>query len=234
MLRKIVEIDQELCDGCGQCAQACHEGAIEMVAGKARLASETACDGLGNCLPVCPSGAICIIERDAAPFDLAMRPAPQPDPHPAGCPGSATRVLERPNRLAADPQPAAPSGLASELGQWPVQIRLVNPRAPYFQDAHLLIAADCTAYAYAAFHAEFIRGRVTLIGCPKLDDNEYYAGKLAEILSANAIRSISVVRMEVPCCAGIVQSVRRAMLASSTIVPYQETVIGIDGRIVEA
>ncbi|HEY3345050.1 MAG TPA: 4Fe-4S binding protein [Anaerolineaceae bacterium] len=234
MLRKIVEIDQDLCDGCGQCAQACHEGAIEMVDGKAHLASETACDGLGNCLPACPTGAIRILEREAVPFNPTVQAAPEPAPHPAVCPGSAARLLERPQRLAPAPENTAPSGRASELGQWPVQIRLVNPRAPYFQDAHLLIAADCTAYAYAAFHEEFIRGRITLIGCPKLDDNAYYADKLAQILSANAIRSICVVRMEVPCCGGIVQSVRHAMLASSMIVPYQEAVIGIDGRLMRS
>jgi ferredoxin len=233
MFRKIVEIDQDLCDGCGQCAEACHEGAIEMVAGKAHLAGESACDGLGNCLPACPTGAIRIIEKEAAPLDVpAAQAHSRSMPEPIhGCPGSAARVMDRIHRPAAPTAQTLPSSQPSELGQWPVQIRLANPYAPFFQDAHLLIAADCTAYAYAAFHQDFIRGKVTLIGCPKLDDNEYYAAKLAEILSANRVQSICVVRMEVPCCGGIVQSVRRAMLASSTIVPYQEVVIGIDGLI---
>jgi ferredoxin len=228
MLRKQIKIDQDLCDGCGQCVEACHEGAIEMVDGKARLADAQACDGLGSCLPACPTGAITILEIDAAETGSQQ-------PHacaPAACPGTAAQILDRAGRPSAGRFPAAAGEPPSELGQWPVQIRLVNPRAGYFQDAHLLIAADCTAYAYARFHADFIRGRITLIGCPKLDDNEYYAAKLAEILSANTIQSITVVRMEVPCCAGIVQSIRRAMLASSTIVPYQEVIVRIDGQVV--
>ncbi len=229
MIRKLVEIDQELCNGCGECAEACHEGAIEMVEGKARLADAQACDGLGNCLPVCPTGAITIIEKETA----AANPAPHAAPS-GGCPGSAARVLDQPQRLKARIAPQSYAAQPSELGQWPVQIRLANPRAAFFQNAHLLVAADCVAYAYASFHADFIRGRVTLIGCPKLDDNAYYAAKFAEILSANTIQSICVVRMEVPCCAGIVQSVRQAMLASSTIVPYQEVVVGIDGQIAAA
>jgi ferredoxin len=229
MIQKLVEIDQALCNGCGLCADACHEGAIEMVDGKAHLADEQACDGLGNCLPVCPTGAITIVEKEAA------TPAPMTHAAQSGsCPGSAARVLERIPLPKTRFAPQANAAQPSELGQWPVQIRLVNPRAAYFQNAHLLVAADCVAYAYASFHADFIRGRITLIGCPKLDDNAYYAAKFTEILSANAIQSICVVRMEVPCCAGIVQSVRQAMLASSTIVPYQEVVVGIDGQIAVA
>jgi NAD-dependent dihydropyrimidine dehydrogenase PreA subunit len=229
MIQKRVEIDQELCNGCGICAETCHEGAIEMVDGKARLADEQACDGLGNCLPVCPTEAITLIEKEAA------APAPMAHAAPsAGCPGSAARVLDRMHLPKTRIAPQAFAAQPSELGQWPVQIRLVNPRAAYFQNAALLVAADCVAYAYASFHADFIRGRVILIGCPKLDDNASYAAKFTEILSANAIQSICVVRMEVPCCAGIVQSVRQAMLASSTIVPYQEVVVGIDGQIAVA
>jgi ferredoxin len=229
MILKRIEIDQELCNGCGQCAEACHEGAIEMVDGKARLTDMQACDGLGNCLPVCPTGAITILEKETV--------APSPIAHaapPGGCPGSAARLLDRAQRPQTRVAPQTYTAQPSELGQWPVQIRLANPRSDFFQNAHLLIAADCVAYAYASFHADFIHGRVTLIGCPKLDDNAYYTAKFAEILSASSIQSICVVRMEVPCCAGIVQSVRQAMLASSTIVPYQEVVVGIDGQIAVA
>lgn len=259
MLRKIVQIDEEKCNGCGRCASACHEGAIEMVNGKARLVGDSYCDGLGNCLPECPTGAITIIEREASAFDeiaVAQRTSARPSakthpvltpifdaPSPAsqqahtggGCPGSVARSLRSsaPAQQAAPtaPAPSSHAGPASELSQWPVQLRLVNPRAAYFQGAHLLIAADCTAFAFAAFHSEFIRGHVTLIGCPKLDDNAFYAEKLAEILSANEIASIHVVRMEVPCCGGIVQAVKKAMLASGVIVPYRETVIAIDGQV---
>lgn len=227
MIRKIVEINQEKCNGCGLCASACHEGAIQMVDGKARLVSETYCDGLGACLPHCPTGAITIAERESAGFVGPAPTAAPTEPHaaePHVCPGSATRSL----RPAAAPREEAPS----ELGQWPVQISLVNVNAPYFHNCDLLIAADCTAYAYAAFHRDFIRGRVTLVGCPKLDDNRYYTEKLTEIFAANPIHSVTVVRMEVPCCGGIVQAVKKSMLANSLILPYHEVVISVDGQII--
>ncbi len=239
MIRKIVEIDEEKCNGCGACVNACVEGAIGLVNGKAKLLSETYCDGLGACLPECPTGAISIVERESQSFDEAAakehvrsKPAAsqfQPVHH--GCPGSAMRSM-KPQRTAAIPAATpADSGSSSELQQWPVQIRLVNVHAPYFQNCDLLIAADCTAFAYARFHQDFIRGRVTLIGCPKLDDNAYYTQKLTEILAANKIRSITVVRMEVPCCGGIVKAVKQAMLNNELILPYNEIVISVEGQI---
>jgi ferredoxin len=235
MKRNLIEIDQEKCNGCGLCVNACHEGAIELVDGKARVVSETYCDGLGACLPHCPTGAITIVEKEAAAYDeqaamkhLAQTANPKATAESApqcGCPGSTARTLQQ----SAVPTAACPAGADSELRQWPVQIKLVNVQAPYFQNADLLVAADCTAYAYAAFHQDFIRGRITLVGCPKLDDNEFYTQKLAEILSCNDIRSICVVRMEVPCCSGITHAVKKAMLTSGVIVPYSEVVISVDG-----
>lgn len=241
MIRKIVQIDEEKCNGCGLCVKACHEGAIGLVNGKAKLLSETYCDGLGACLPECPTGAIRIVERESAAFDeAAVKPHEQ---RPAAvvqvkqaqhvCPGSAERTFQP--RAAAHPTLVMEqeSASASELGQWPVQIKLINIHPSYFQDCDLLIAADCTAYAYANFHRDFIRGRVTLIGCPKLDDNEYYTQKFTELLAANKIRSITVVRMGVPCCGGIVQAVKKAMLTNQLILPYNEIVISVDGRIIQ-
>lgn len=237
MLRKIVSIDEDLCNGCELCVKACHEGAIQMVAGKARLVSDQYCDGLGDCLPACPTGAIRIIEREAADYsqeavDLRLQEmkAPQ-EPLPCGCPGTAAKTLQRPMppKLERKPAPVSDGDIPSQLTQWPVQIKLINPAADYLKNADILIAADCTAFAYGAFHRDFIQGRITLIGCPKLDDNQYYAEKLAEIFKTAAPKSITVVRMEVPCCGGMVQSVRQAMLNSGVIVPYNEVVIGIDG-----
>ena len=238
MKRQIIEIDEEKCNGCGVCIDACHEGAIALVSGKAHLVSETYCDGLGACLPECPTGAIRMTEKEAAAYDedaADQRSAvsglfPGVHVHEADhtCPGSASRQMER-KVLQKSSAPQPPSETVSELSTWPVQIKLVNPRAPYFNQADVLIAADCTAFAYAGFHQEFIRGRVTLIGCPKLDDNEFYTRKLTDIFANNDIHSIQVVRMEVPCCGGIVGAVKRAILASGRIVPYAEVVIGIDG-----
>lgn len=246
MKRKIIEINQELCNGCGLCAQACHEGAIAMVNGKAQLINDAYCDGLGNCLPECPTHAITILEKETVPFDekavqqrqasaQVMPIAAAPQAH-RGCPGSAERSLQpivEPvlRRSPARMETQAVQETPSELRQWPVQIKLVNPQAQFLKKAHLLIAADCTAYAYADFHQQFMRGRVTIIGCPKLDDNQLYTERFTEILQNNDIQSICVVRMEVPCCSGIVGAVKRAMLASGTIVPYQEVVIKIDGTI---
>lgn len=243
MIRKIVKINEDKCNGCGACAHACHEGAIVMENGKAKLISDIYCDGLGDCLPACPTGAIEIIERDADEYDekavanLKNKTATKAEaPLACGCPGTMARAIPRHDiRQASHPiKPMTDSDKAddrSELRQWPVQLALVNPDAGYFQDAELLVAADCTAYAYAGFHRDFIKDHVTVIGCPKLDDLASYGNKLKRILEQNEIKSITVVRMEVPCCGGIVQAVKEAMLNSRKIVPYKEVRIGIDGDI---
>ena len=243
MKRAIVEIDEEKCNGCGACVDACHEGAIQLINGKAHLVSETYCDGLGACLPHCPTGAISVIERESAEFseeavkaNLQAKKIAQTvvRAHP-GCPGSAMRTIQHAPAVKVQvTQEAAVVEAASELSQWPVQMKLVNVNAPYLQNCDLLVAADCTAFAYSRFHQEFIRGKVTLIGCPKLDDNGYYIDKLTQIFAQNEIRSVTVVRMEVPCCGGIVQAVKQAMLANSQILPYREVVISIDGQIIKS
>ncbi len=229
MIRTIISIDEAKCTGCGACADACHEGAIAIVDGKARLLRDDYCDGLGNCLPACPVDAIHFIEREALPYDeAAVKAAQEAKTTPAhgGCPGSAARTLRK--------ETAAPAGSATEresaLGQWPCQIRLVPVTAPYFKDADLLIAADCTAFAYASLHEDFMRGRITLIGCPKLDDVDY-SEKLTEILRRNSIRSVSVVRMEVPCCGGLERAAKAAVDASGRFLPWQVVTIGLDGKI---
>ncbi len=228
MIRRIIKIDEEKCNGCGLCASACHEGAIGMVDGKAKLLREDYCDGLGDCLPVCPAQAITFEEREAPAYDEAavQKNKAEKAELPCGCPGSASRSIERSRR---DVQPEVWE--ESCLSQWPVQIKLVPVNAPYFDGADLLIAADCTAYAYAGFHRRFIDGRVTLIGCPKLDEGDY-AEKLAAILKNNDIKSITVVRMEVPCCGGIENAVKRALLSSGEIIPWSVVVIGTDGSII--
>lgn len=241
MKRKIISIDENLCNGCELCVKACHEGAIQMVDGKARLVSDQYCDGLGDCLPACPTGAIRMIEREAEEYSQeavdkrleSLKPQQaSPEPMPCGCPGTMAKTLQRPvmpPKLERKPEPVAAGEIPSQLTQWPVQLKLINPGADYLKGADLLIAADCTAFAYGAFHRDFIQGRITLIGCPKLDDNQFYAEKLAEIFKTAQPKSITVVRMEVPCCSGIVQSVKQAMLNSGVIVPYSEVTIGIDG-----
>lgn len=253
MIRKIVQIDEEKCNGCGLCVQACHEGAIELVDGKARLVSEEYCDGLGDCLPECPVGAIKIIERDAAAYDeekvkerqrkLQEKESTPEEPRLAcGCPGTLAKLIHReepsvkntPGQRGETGEERSVGQIPSELRQWPVQLMLVNPEASYLKNADLLIAADCTAYAYGAFHRDFIKGRITLIGCPKLDDNEYYREKIAEILQKNHPRSITVVRMEVPCCGGIVGAVKEAMLRTKTIVPYNEVIVSTGGEILDS
>jgi len=231
MLRKIIKIDEEKCIGCGKCADACHEGAIEMVNGKAKLTREDYCDGLGDCLPACPVDAISFEEREAPAYDeAAVRRAQEAKKASGGCmggcPGSASRAIERASA------PSAPVTLQSELRQWPVQIKLAPVNAPYFGGANLLIAADCTAYAYANLHAEFMRGRVTLIGCPKLDAVDY-AEKLTEIIARNDIKSVIVVRMEVPCCGGIEMAVKRAILNSGKFFPWRVVTVTTDGRLKE-
>ena len=230
MKRRIIRIDEDKCNGCGLCASACHEGAIGMVEGKARLLREDYCDGLGDCLPACPTGAISFEEREAPAYDhqavLAAKAAKEKadEPLPCGCPGSQSRTLAP--AAASARESAAPSALS----QWPVQIKLVPVTAPYCDGADLLIAADCTAYAYGDMHRRFIRGRVTLIGCPKLDAVDY-SEKLTAILANNEIRSITVLRMEVPCCGGIEQAVRKAIQASGKFLPWHVVVISADGRI---
>ena len=230
MIRKIIEIDKEKCNGCGLCAHACHEGAIGMVDGKATLLRDDYCDGLGNCLPVCPTGAISFVEREAAAYDEAAVQAnmqAKSQPH-TGCPGSMARSMER----APVNQPASFIPMPSQLRQWPVQIKLVPVNAPYFSGAKLLIAADCTAYAYAAFHEKFIKGHITLVGCPKLDSVDY-SEKLTEIIAKNDIKSVTVVRMEVPCCGGLEHAAKTALQNSGKFIPWQVVTISTDGRILD-
>ena len=227
MIRKIIRIDEEKCNGCGACASACHEGAIGMVNGKAKLLREDYCDGLGDCLPTCPTDAISFEEREAPAYDEAAvlaAKAAKAETHTGGCPGSRSRSFARPD--AAQPEGEIPS----ELRQWPVQLRLAPTKAPYFDGADLLIAADCSAFSYAAFHRDFIRGKTTLIGCPKLDPVDY-SEKLAEIFRRNDIRRVSVVRMEVPCCGGLTLAVQKALAASGKDIPLSVTILSTDGKI---
>lgn len=232
MLRKIIQINEEKCIGCGACADACHEGAIGMVDGKAKLLRDDYCDGLGDCLPACPTDAITFVEREAAAYDQAAVEAgrsPKPvEPLPCGCPGTHSRAIVHAEGHAAPEKSAA----ESQLSQWPVQIKLVPVNAPYFDNANLLVAADCTAYAYADFHNRFIRNHVTLIGCPKLDSGDY-AEKLTEIIRSNNIRSVTVVRMEVPCCGGLERAVVSALQASGKFLPWQVVTLSPNGSIVE-
>ena len=258
MKRKIVEIDETKCTGCGLCANACHEGAIAMVDGKAKLVKDDYCDGMGDCLPECPAGAIKIVEREAAAYDAEaveklkveklkgvesamskpkLTESPSPSAQhvalPGGCPGKAMRQF---NRVAA-PLPTRQDNSQlttpdSQLSQWPCQIRLVPVKAPFFQGAKLLIAADCTAYAYANFHQEFMRGKVTIVGCPKLDPVDY-SEKLTEILRENDIKSVTIVRMEVPCCGGLEMAAKKALQTSGKFIPWQVVTISLDGRIIE-
>lgn len=267
MIRKIIKIDEDLCNGCGICVDACHEGAIGMVNGKAKLLRDDYCDGLGDCLPTCPTGAISFEVREALPFNEAEvlknkqrfdeqkgvksgedTPAHKQGaghakddndndggkaPLPCGCPGSSARVFERGRNVvntSLETSNNAPQ--ESQLRQWPVQIKLVPVKAPYFDGAKLLIAADCTAYAYANFHSEFMKNKITLIGCPKLDEGDY-AEKLSEIIRHNNIRSVTVARMEVPCCGGLERAVQQAIIMSGKMLPWQVVVISTDGHILD-
>ena len=242
MKRQIIHIDEEKCNGCGACANACHEDAIAMIGGKAKLMRDDYCDGMGDCLPHCPTGAITFEQREAVPYNEAAVQAAKKHKAahvaPHSCPGSAPKELHVcPGTMAralhpTDGRPAAPTMAPSQLRQWPVQIKLVPTNAPYFDGAKLLIAADCTAYAYAAFHERFIRGHITLVGCPKLDDVDY-SEKLTAIIRDNDIKEVTVVRMEVPCCGGLENAAKHALQASGKFLPWQVVTISTDGRILD-
>lgn len=250
MIRQIINIDEDKCDGCGICVNACHEGAIQLIDGKAKLVRDDFCDGLGDCLPSCPQGAITFEQREAVAYDEAAVQRSKREKEKAmeermahhhgmgGCPGSALRSFDR--EEPATPAPAAtsvgevgaPAGAPSHLKNWPVQIKLAPVNAPYFQGAHLLIAADCCAYSYGNFHADFMRNKVCLIGCPKLDAIDY-AEKLAEIIATNDIKSVTITRMEVPCCGGLEHMATEALRASGKFIPWQVVTFSLDGRILD-
>lgn len=239
MKRRIIKIDENLCNGCGLCATACHEGAIHMVDGKARLLREDYCDGLGDCLPACPAGAISFEEREALAYDETAVKAhlareQQDGPGFSGCPGSRSQTLKRTDALLPEHSTVnstAPT-VPSQLAQWPVQIKLVPVNAPYFEGANLLIAADCTAYSYGNFHEQFMKGKVTLIGCPKLDEGDY-SEKLTAILANNNIKSVTIVRMEVPCCSGLSHAAVTALQGCGKMIPWQVYTLSTDGQLLE-
>uniref|UniRef100_UPI003FF07B4D ATP-binding protein n=1 Tax=Eubacterium sp. TaxID=142586 RepID=UPI003FF07B4D len=230
MIRRIIHIDENKCNGCGACANACHEGAIGMVNGKAKLLRDDYCDGLGDCLPTCPTGAITFVEREALEYDREaveknMKAKAEKKEVFHGCPSSRMHTFNRTSE-SIEQMPAVNK---SQLGQWPCQIKLVPINAPYFNNAELLIAADCTAYAYANMHNEFMRGKITVIGCPKLDDIDY-SEKLTEIIRQNDIKSVTIVRMEVPCCGGLEHAAKEAIKKSGKFLPWQVVTISIDGK----
>ena len=237
MIRKIIKIDEEKCNGCGACATACHEGAIDMVNGKAKLMRENFCDGFGDCLPSCPTGAITFEEREAPEYDEEAVKAAQKlkkanaQGHHGGCPGS--RFMQFEKTLASEEDGVLTAGKpVSRLNQWPIQIKLLPANAPFYNGAKLLIAADCTAYSYANLHEEFMKGKITLIGCPKLDMVDY-TEKLTEIISSNDIKSVTVVRIEVPCCGGLQAAAEQALRNSGKFIPWQVVTISRDGRILD-
>jgi Pyruvate/2-oxoacid:ferredoxin oxidoreductase delta subunit len=256
--RKIVKIEEDLCDGCGLCVPSCAEGAIQIVDGKARLVSEIYCDGLGACLGDCPQDAITIEERPAEEFDAAAvegylqelgreggahrhereeTPAASPGAggHNIGCPGARTMDLRRKaGEECVEPDATFEGKLKSELGQWPVKLYLVSPNAPYFQNAELLVAADCAPFAYAAFHPDFLRGKAVVIGCPKFDDVELYRDKLTAILRENDVRKVTVLHMEVPCCFGLVQAAKEALEASGKDIPFEDVTVTLRGEVTVA
>jgi ferredoxin len=235
MLRNIVKIDENKCNGCGLCAKACHEGAIGIIDGKAKLLREDYCDGLGNCLPACPEGAIVIEKREAPEFDEEavkenMKKTQEAPELPCGCPGTQSKSISHSGASCCETSETREPG--SRLLQWPVQIKLVPVNAPYFKNANLLVAADCTAYAYGNFHEKFIKNKVTIIGCPKLDEGDY-SEKLTAIIKNNDIKSVTVVRMEVPCCGGIEYAVKTALQNSGKFIPWQVVTISTDGKILD-
>ena len=257
MIRRIIQIDEEKCNGCGACAKACHEGAISMVNGKAKLMRDDYCDGLGDCLPNCPVDAIHFVEREAAAYDAeavkqnmlkkqqeeaAKQNAEEGPKAPVkafagGCPGSRMRTMNREESMQnaeseEEGRETAKSVNKSMLSQWPIQIKLAPVNAPYFEGAKLLIAADCSAYAYGDFHNRFIKGHVTLIGCPKLD-NVDYSEKLTEIIKNNNIKSVTIVRMEVPCCGGLELAAKKALQESGKFIPWQVVTLSLDGQILD-
>jgi len=232
MIRKIIKINEEKCNGCGACAKACHEGAIEMVNGKAKLTREDYCDGLGDCLPACPVDAISFEEREAPEYNekavLDAKMKKSGAKHPCGCPGTQTKAIKRNEGSAADNV----ISIHSQLAQWPCQIKLVPINAPYFENANLLVAADCSAFAYGNFHNDFIKNHITLIGCPKLDSVDY-SEKLTDIIRNNNIKSVKVIRMEVPCCGGLENAVKKALKESGKFIPWQVVTISTDGKIID-
>ena len=268
MIRKIIHIDEEKCNGCGLCASACHEGAIDIIDGKAKLVRESFCDGFGDCLPGCPTGAISFEEREAPEYDESAVKRTQEEKRnaakqmtveeimkiddenerrklmmaklkeegksapPSGCPGSRMMNLRREEPSAQETAPVFTGKPVSRLGQWPCQIKLLPTQAPFFDGAKLLIAADCTAYAYANMHEDFMKGKITVIGCPKLDDVDY-TEKLTELIKNNDIKSVTIVRMEVPCCGGLQRAAENALRASGKFIPWQVVTISRDGNILE-
>lgn len=244
MIRQIIKIDESKCNGCGLCVTACHEGALGIIDGKAKLLRDDYCDGLGNCLPVCPTGALLFENREADAFDeeavennMKKAKAAEKEKLPCGCPGSQSKVLKKQTLTIGggnlnSVNKAVSNNGVSELMQWPVQIKLVPVNAPYFDNCNLLIAADCTAYAYGDFHNKFMKNKATIIGCPKLDEGNY-AEKLTAIIKNNNIKSVTVVKMEVPCCTGILNSVKEALKNSGKIIPWSITTISTSGEIVE-
>ncbi len=241
MKRKIIEIDKEKCNGCGLCINACHEGALQLINGKAQLVSDVYCDGLGACLPECPTDAIKIVEREAVEFSEEAvqqrkvekeKPVENQDRLPCGCPGTMAKALKIPAPVPQSTENATPTPATSQLRNWPVQIKLVPVSAPYLKGASLLIAADCSAYAYAGLHDKFMRGKITLIGCPKLDEGDY-TEKLTEILKLNDIQRVTVIRMEVPCCAGIAHAAKQALINSGKMIPWNVITISTDGQIID-
>ncbi len=248
-IRNIIEIDEELCNGCGKCVTACAEGAIQMVEGKAKLVSDVYCDGLGACIGDCPTGALEVVQREAAEFDEGAveqrleelkREEPKPHAHAGGCPGSAARSLASsggcPGSAMRSVDPAGDEGGSagpSQLVNWPVQLHLISPQAPYFQNAELLVAADCAPFAYPDFHRKLLAGRPLVIACPKLDEAQPYVDKLAQLIAMNDLKGISIVHMEVPCCTGLMHIVLKAKELSGIDVPIKRTVVGIRGDIIQ-
>ena len=242
MIRKIVHIDEEKCNGCGLCADACHEGAIDIIDGKAKLVRKNFCDGFGDCLPNCPTGAITFEEREAPEYDeQAVKRAREAkkmnemmhEHHEGGCPGSRMMQFHKENEQLQENVPTVSAGRpVSQLNQWPCQIKLLPTQAPFFDGAKLLIAADCTAYAYANMHEDFMKGKITIIGCPKLDAVDY-TEKLTVIIRDNDIKSVTIVRMEVPCCGGLQRAAENALRASGKFIPWQVVTISRDGRILD-
>ena len=235
-IRNIVKIDEEKCNGCSDCVSACAEGAIEIIDGKAKLVSEIYCDGLGACLGHCPQDAITVEKRDAAQFDEKATEAhleaakKQDEPLACGCPGTMAKTLKKESSCTGDVQVSS----RSELGQWPVQLKLVSPQAPYFAGAELLLVADCAPFAMADFHSRFLKGKALAIGCPKLDDAQFYIEKLAEILKANKLKSLTVIHMEVPCCSGLTHIAKEAVAASGVGIAFEDVTVSLQGEVTKS